>query len=121
VGFDFLSLRQESRIRAEHLNECLDFGFGGLFQFDLIVGLRGGEKIESEDFLKPGVNAIDTSRPLHQASWVPWDIVVDHHIRPMQIDTFGENLGGDKDAVVIFRELGSGIKIGGDLLPGDSA
>jgi len=39
----------------------------------------------------------------------------------MEVDAFREHFSSYEDAIIVFRELGSGIKIGGDLLPGDSA
>ena len=69
-------------------------------------------------------DTVHTANALHQSGGVPRGIVVDNHIGAVQIDTFGQHIGGDDDVVphgvagivgieVLFDGLPQPVAVGG--------
>jgi hypothetical protein len=61
----------------------------------------------------PGADPVDAAVSLHQAHRVPRKVVVDDVAGLLQVDAFGEDIGGD-DNVVAVR----GVRWGVDRLSG---
>ena len=76
----------------------------GAFGFDFIeealedgafAGIFGDEVPEVADF---GLaNAVDATKALFQAVWVPGQVVVDHEVGVLQVDAFAGGIGGNED------------------------
>ena len=61
------------------------------------------------------VHAVDAADALDQSRRIPRDIVVKDDVRPMQVYTLGEHLGGDENAEFIARSKCLRIEIRKDL------
>ena len=77
--------------RTKRLSFLLD-----LFEQALIhvafACLLGQQVPEMADF---GLaDAVDAPEPLFQAIWIPGQVVVDHQMRPLQVDSFASRIGG---------------------------
>lgn len=59
----------------------------------------GSDREHIGDVHVPGLgHTVDTADALLDAHWVPRQVVVDHRVRVLQVETLGSCLGGDQDA-----------------------
>ena len=73
-----------------------------LFQGHLPLALRGGEEVIYVDAVKLGTDAVDAAYALHDPCGVPWQIIVDQYICPVQVDTLCQNIRGNQQIVLII-------------------
>ena len=64
--------------------------------------------------------AIDTTDALHEPNGVPVQVVVDHPRRVLEVQTFGQHVGGDEDADFRFSVVGKFGAGGSVVVRGES-
>ena len=70
-----------------------------------LPGVVGDEVPEVADLLL--ADAVDAPEPLLDPVGVPWQVVVDHQMRPLEVDALAGGVGGDQDQHVLV--LGEGL------------
>jgi hypothetical protein len=58
------------------------------------------------------INAIDATDSLHQARWIPGNIIVDDHVRAVKTYAFGEHFSRDQNSVIVLGLKCSRIEVG---------
>ena len=116
VRDDFLALGQQAGIRAEHLDEGVDFRLGGFAELDEVVAFFGREKVVGVNRVELGVHAVDAPDALDEARGIPRDVVIDDDVGAVEVHAFGEDFGGDQDAVVVLGPIRLGVEVGDDFL-----
>ena len=116
VRDDFLAFGQQAGIRAEHLDEGVDFRLGSFAELDEVVALVGREKVVGVNLVELGVHAVDAPDALNEARGIPRNVVIDDDIGAVEVHAFGENFGGDQDAVIVLGAICLGVEIGDDIL-----
>ena len=85
----------------------------------MFVRLAGGEEIEDKDIGVLGAHPVDAANPLQNPGGVPGQVIVDDDIRAVQVDAFGQHVGRDQNANILFAGLMAGIVILFDHLAGN--
>ena len=87
--------------------------------FNNIRPLLSREKIDYLEGIKDlFADSVDTTNSLDYPHRIPGNVIIDNHLSPVQIESFGELIGSQKNIIFIFL-LGLGIgcvKIGVDFL-----
>ena len=120
LRFDFLAFGQQAGIRAQHFDEGMDFGLGSFAELDEVVAFLGREKVVGVNLVELGVHAVDAPDALNEARRIPWDVVIDDDVGAVKVHAFGQNFGGDEDAVVVLGMPHLGIEVGNDFGRGRS-
>ena len=94
----------------------VNLGFGGFAQFNEIVSLVRGEEVVGVNRPELRVHSIHAPDALNEARGIPRNVVVDHHVRPMKVHAFRQNLGGHEDAVVVLPPVCVRIEVGSHVL-----
>src|SRR5699024_10642317 len=58
------------------------------------ASVRRDDIPQSADF--PLADAVDTAEPLLDSVWVPWQVIIDHQMRGLQIQTLTGGVGGEQ-------------------------
>lgn len=72
---------------------------------DIIVwapGFPGQIKVENINLIKLRSNAVDTPNALHDAGWVPGQVIIDQSIGTVQVDPFRQKIYCDKHIVTVI-------------------
>jgi hypothetical protein len=64
-------------------------------------------------------DAMYPTKPLLDAVGVPWQVVVDQVVRPLEVDAFSSGIGSDQDRAVLV--LGKALLNNAPFLAGESA
>ena len=113
---NFLAIGQQAGVRAEHLNEGVDFRFGCFLELDEVVAFVGREKVVGVNLVELGVHAVDAPNTLDKARGIPRDVVIDDDVGAVEVHAFGKNLRGDEDAVIILGTKCLGVEVRGHVL-----
>ena len=109
--------RVDLAVFAEGGVEGLELHDGLLAQLDVVVDAGGGVEVVDVDARGEGADAVDAADALHEARGVPRCVVIDDHIRAVEVHALGEHLGGDDDVEVVAAAAGVvGVEVGADVV-----
>ncbi len=93
----------------------MNFRFGGFRKSDLVIAFVGRKEIICGDGLELCADTVDAANPLHQAAWVPRNVIIDDRGGTMKVNAFGENVCRDKDTIIVTLFLHVGVEVGNDF------
>ena len=97
--------------------ETLQFDKGIAVELNLLITLPRGVEHVVVDNVRLAANTVHSSITLHQATGIPRRVVVDNHVRTMQVDALGQHITCDDNIVfVLLHSAVVGIEVGGNIV-----
>ena len=98
-------------IIAQNRIEGSDFFGDVILKAKMGIRLGGWKKIEYIQFIMGCADTIDTTKPLHDAGWIPGQVVIYDSTGPVQIHAFSKHIGSNQNAEIFARVIMCRIKI----------